>query len=106
MQLEFGRGLESLLGETGRYPTANLEAMAGLPWPSRDFSNLKIQLASARAMPEVPGGYFVSRHVDNAFRTVIYDNKDAREVLYDYALTINKEIDTKRKEFQLPLYQD
>lgn len=100
-QLEFGRGLESLLGETGRYPTANLEAISKLAWSSRDFTQLMGQYEQVRGVPEVPGGYFAWRHVDNAFRTVVDRGIDVREVMMDYNRTINQEITFKREEFSL-----
>jgi hypothetical protein len=50
---------------------------------------------------EVPGSYFVSRCIDNAFRAVLYDGDNAREVFEREVEDINREIARKRKEFGL-----
>ncbi len=49
--------------------------------------------------PEVPGGYYVSRHITNAVRRMINDGVDTRETLLDYSRVINEELSKKRKEF-------
>ncbi len=100
-QIAFGREIESLQGEMGRYPTANMEAISRLPWPTKDYNSLMSQFEQIRGIPEVPGGYFAWRHVDNAFREIYNRNIDAREVMYDYNNIINREIIHKRKEFRL-----
>ncbi|SFQ16067.1 hypothetical protein SAMN05444406_1152 [Caldicoprobacter faecalis] len=56
--------------------------------------------------PEVPGGYFMPRHLDNAFRKVVYGGEDPRETILDYVRVINEEITNKRIEFGLPTLED
>lgn len=102
-QVDFGREMEGLMGPAGRYPTANLQALAELPWPSKDLGTLMEQWEWLRGNPEVPGGYFTGRHLDNAFRRVVLQGDDAREAIDHYVRFINEEITIKRKEFQLPL---
>lgn len=101
-QVEFGREIESVLGIAGRYATANVEAMAGLPWSVDEYQKLSAQWQWVQGVPEVPGGYMIGRHLDNAFRQVVYNNKPARDVLVDYNRLINEEIERKRVEFELP----
>lgn len=101
-QARFGRELESLLGAAARYPTANVEAMRQLPWSVEQIDLLTEQWAHVKGVPEVPGGYMMGRHLDNAFRRVVFDHMPAREVLLDYDLVINDEISVKRAEFGLP----
>ncbi|WP_082935268.1 extracellular solute-binding protein [Paenibacillus sp. AD87] len=101
-QVMFGRAMEGLLGEAARYPTANIEALEELPWPIKDYRNLESQWEWVRGIPQVPGGYFTGRHLDNAFRKVVNEHENPREALSDYILYINDEIDVKRKEFRLP----
>nr|WP_228552405.1 extracellular solute-binding protein [Gracilibacillus salitolerans] len=102
IQLTFGREMESILGEAARYPTANIEALAELPWPVEDYQNLASQWQWVQGVPQVPGGYFTGRHLDNAFRRVVNANENPREAIQDYARYINDEIEIKRKEFDLP----
>lgn len=101
-QLAYGREMEGLMGEAARYPTANIEALELLPWPLKDYNNLANQWKWVRGIPQVPGGYFTGRHLDNAFRKVVNNSENPREALSDYIIYINDEIDVKRKEFNLP----
>ena len=101
-QLSYGREMESILGEAARYPTANVDALAELPWPVEDYQNLSEQWQWVKGIPQIPGGYFTGRHLDNAFRRVVNANENPREALQDYVRYINDEIEIKRKEFNLP----
>ncbi len=102
VQIQFGREMEALMGEAARYPTANIEALEELPWPKKDYDNLNKQWSWVEGIPQVPGGYFTARHVDNAFRKVVNLGEHHREALLDYVIYINDEIAIKRKEFKLP----
>jgi ABC-type glycerol-3-phosphate transport system substrate-binding protein len=97
-QVGYARGMESILGAAARYPTANMEALAQLPWPQSDYQVLKSQLAKSVGLPIIPGSYITGRNVDNAFRQVINKGKNPREVLYDYSKKITLELERKRKE--------
>jgi ABC-type glycerol-3-phosphate transport system substrate-binding protein len=100
-QLRFGRELESIMGAAARYPTANYEAFKRLSWGSAQMAVLDEQRFWAVGTPEVPGGYFVSRHITNAARRILNEGQDTRETMLDYTLTINDELIKKRKEFGL-----
>ncbi|HOB19827.1 MAG TPA: extracellular solute-binding protein [Candidatus Atribacteria bacterium] len=102
-QVRFGREMESLMGASARHPTANIVAAEQLPWPTKDYKALNTQRQWVIGNPEVPGGYFTPRHLNNAFRKVINEGADPRETLLDYVRIINDEIDNKRKEFGLEL---
>jgi len=100
-QLRFGRELESIMGAAARYPTANYEAFKQLAWGSEQMAVLDEQRSWTVGTPEVPGGYFVSRHITNAVRRILNEGQDTRETLLDYTITINDELIKKRKEFGL-----
>lgn len=102
VQIQYGREMEALMGEAARYPTANVEALKELPWPVEDYQKLNVQWQWVRGIPQVPGGYFTGRHLDNAFRKVVNSNENYREALLDYVIYMNDEIAIKRKEFNLP----
>lgn len=106
IQEEFGREMESLLGAAARYPTANIEAMSRLPWPVDDYESLISQWEDVQGTPEVPGGYYTARHLNNAFRAVVYNGDDPRETILDYVRDIDDELTGKRLEFGLPTYRD
>lgn len=101
-QTKYGREMEGLMGAAARYPTANKEALASLPWPIVDYKSLSKQLESVKGMPQIPGGYYNGRNINNAFYQVVVDKEvGAREALTDGIRYINEEIEYKRKEFGL-----
>lgn len=102
-QVQFGREMEGILGPAARHNTANKLALEQLAWPAKDQRVLIEQQYNIKSIPQVAGSYIVGREVENAFRRVINDLANARETLYEYSLSINREIDRKRKEFDLPL---
>ena len=54
-----------------------------------------------RDLPEVPGGYYVTRNIDNAFRACVYRGENPREMLLKWTAETNKEISRKRREYGL-----
>jgi ABC-type glycerol-3-phosphate transport system substrate-binding protein len=100
-QLRFGRELESIMGAAARYPTANLEAFRSLTWSSAQLAILEEQRSWTLGTPEIPGGYYVTRHLVNAIRRVVNDDLDTRETLLDFVIVINRELMNKRIEFGL-----
>ncbi|MBQ9198254.1 MAG: extracellular solute-binding protein [Clostridia bacterium] len=110
-QTLYGREMESLMGSSARVATANQEALANLSWPIRDYKELAAQFANIQGIPQVPGGYYTWRNVNNAFYAVTTDNASKgrnesgntpREELMDKIYYINAEITYKRMEFGLP----
>lgn len=78
---------------------ANRLAFESLQWSREQSQQIQEQWQHVLGTPEVPGGYFLSRHVDNAFRKIVYQNEDRRETLMEYARIIDKELSVKRAEF-------
>ena len=95
--------MESVLGSSARYTTANRDALNQLAWSADQLAILKEQMAQTVGFREIAGGYSTTRHMTNAIRRVINDKDDARETLLTYSKTINEEIKVKRKEFDLPV---
>lgn len=58
----------------------------------KDYNVLMEQWKWAKGLPEVAGGYFTGRHLDNAFRSVVISNEDPREAIDHYTKFINEEI--------------
>lgn len=102
-QVRFGREMESILGASARYQTANQDALAQLAWSDKQLKVLKEQMSQTKGFPEIAGGYSTQRHLINAVRKVINTKEDQRETLLTYARTINEEIKIKRREFNLPV---
>jgi len=103
VQTNFGYEMESLQGEAGRVPTANLQAFANLAWKASDMEALLEQYDWVMGIPQVPGGYYSWRNVNNAFYTVTTDTDTAspREELMDKVVLINEELQYKWEEFEL-----
>lgn len=98
-QARYGSELETVMGTGARYASANINAMKSVEWDHGIKDALARQRENLIGMPSVAGGYYTSRNFDFAFRDVVYDGKNLREVLADTTVTINKEISSKRKEF-------
>ena len=103
VQTNFGYEMESLQGKAGRVPTANLGAFQKLAWKASDMEALLEQYAWVKGIPQVPGGYYSWRNVNNAFYTVTTDTDfaSAREKLMDKVVLINQELNYKWEEFEL-----
>ena len=102
-QVRFGREMESVLGASARYQTANRNALRRLAWSNSQLAVLEEQMSHTHGFPEIAGGYSTTRHMTNAIRRVITTKEDPRETLLTYARTINEEIKIKRQEFNLPI---
>lgn len=101
-QMTYAQELETLLGAAARYPTANLEAFNMLSWSNSDLEQILQQYQHIRGVPQVPGGYYTSRCLANAFYDVLISNNiGAREALIDQVAIIDEEIRVKRQEFGL-----
>ena len=101
-QVRYGREQEAILGSSGRYPTANVEALRQLSWKSSQIEILEQSLDESIGIPEVPGSYYTPRHVANGIRKVSNEKEDPRETLIDYTRKVNEELTRKRQEFNLP----
>ena len=108
VQTLFDREMESLMGSAARVATANQEAFENMPWPVDTYEALSEAFTWVKGIPQVPGGYYSWRNVNNAFYTVTTDSDTAspREELMDKVLYINDEITYKRKEFGLATLED
>ena len=102
-QTMYGREMESLMGSAARVPTANYESFTNMAWPVNDFQALEKSMEWVKGIPQVPGGYYSWRNVNNAFYSVVTtpDTSFPREELMDQVIYINAEINYKREELEL-----
>ncbi|MGE5558425.1 MAG: extracellular solute-binding protein [Bacillota bacterium] len=98
-QYKYGRALEALRGAAARYNSANVEAVAYLPWPSKDYKVLMEQWKHVKEFPVVPGSYYTVRYVNNAFIEVVVNGEPPREAMTRNIKEIDKELKKKREEF-------
>ena len=99
-QAGYGNRLENQLGEAARYASANLSAVELLNWSSQEKEALRAQRQWVREIPEIPGSYYTSRCLDNAFRSVIYDGENPRKVFEKQVKIIDSELERKRLELE------
>ncbi len=105
-QSEYGNELVALLGASGQYATANLEALAEQPWSSEVMTALQDQFRNLAVTPEMPGGYILTRYIQFAFLAAYNENANPVEELLGYIDSINSELSRKRQEFDLPILED
>ena len=101
-QKAFATEIESILGSGARHNTANIFAMQQISWSNKELSKLIPAFEEAFGVPEVPGGYYIGRNLENSIREVINNDSNPRETLEEYVELINGEITRKRTEFGLP----
>lgn len=103
-QARYANELVAVMGPAAKYNTANIAALAELPWTASEYKALEAQMYNLAAVPEYPGGYIIDRYVNFAFLNVYNSNADPVESMLDNITEINKEISRKRKEFNLEYY--
>lgn len=100
-QLSYANTVESVMGTSARYSTANPEVMKQLPWSNSELKQLLGQMEHTVGIPAVPGNYMFTRMVLYAFNKVVAEQANPRETLYLNLKTIDKELTFKRREFNL-----
>lgn len=98
-QSAYGNALEVLMGKASRYNPANPDAMKALPWEDEELAVLLEQRSFVREIPEVLGGYYTVRGLDNAFRNVVFSGRNYKEALTEQGIIINAELARKQQEF-------
>ena len=98
VQVEYARAIEALLGPLGRFDTANVEALAQLPWSTTEYELISEAMSYTVEVPIIPASYATTRHTKNAFRAVVNDSNNPRYALSSYNRDINSEIERKNEE--------
>ena len=100
-QAAYGVKIETVLGAAGRYASANLEAVTQLPWTQQELAAIGEQRQYVTELPEVAGGYYMARNINNAFLAVVNRGENLRESLRYWDNETNREIARKRRELGL-----
>ena len=100
-QVRYSQGMENRLGVTGRQAVSNVNALSRLSWKTDTLRVLEIQGASVGEYPELPGGYYMSRAIDQAFWNVSSDGKRPKDMLFKWNEIANREISRKMKEYAI-----
>ncbi len=101
VQVEYGTQIEGLLGQLGRYTTANTEALQQLSWTKDEQATLLEAQSELKEIPIIPASYAVTRNIMNAFRETVNNSENPRDTLLWYNRDINTEILRKRENLGL-----
>ncbi|WP_199613928.1 extracellular solute-binding protein [Paenibacillus alkalitolerans] len=99
VQQRFGNDLEGFYGVAFRWNTANLEAFTRLPWNEDELNVMLEQWRWYKDIANIPGSYFISRELLNAWNRTVLSGQNYRDSLEEAVLGINREIWRKAKEF-------
>jgi len=100
-QIEYSNEMVAIMGPSAKHNTANIEALASLPWTTDEYSRIKAQFDNLASIPNYPGSYIIDRYLSFAFLAAYNDGEGAAQALLSYVPIINKEITRKRAEFGL-----
>ena len=98
-QARYTNNVESIIGMLGRVATANVEAFNSLAWDPEDLVALNEQWEQVAEVPEVPGSYYVTRAVDQAFWSVLNDGINAKDAINKWSMVADNEIKRKIEEY-------
>ena len=99
VQSAFAKEVEALMGAEARWNTANKEAFLSLDWDDEDISTLEEQWKWAKETPTLLGSYMTTRHLTNAWTTVVISGGNVREALEQAVKDINREMRSKQEEY-------
>ncbi len=102
----YGISLEGLMGPSARFTPANIDTMVLLPWSNDELEGLMEAMELCVGIPQLPGSYYTSRGLTNAFRTIVYNDEMPQSVMKLQTRYINEEITRKREEFGLITYEE
>ena len=98
-QTQYSYSLESTLGASYRWNTANLTAFSQLAYPKADSEVILAQLKAQRETIRHPAYYMVERETSNVWNDVVVDGKELTVSIDDAQLESNREILAKLEEF-------
>lgn len=98
-QYRYSSNVESIIGPLGRVSTANVEAFKRMAWDPNDLDELTDQWKEVKEIPEVPGSYYMTRAIDQAFWSVINDNINAKDAINKWSIVADNEIKRKISEY-------
>lgn len=98
-QTAYSQNLESAIGPLGRLAASNLEAFAGMDWDKDMLKSILAQQRHIVEMPEVPGGYYTSRCLSQAYWEVVEQGEPAMESMMKWGEILDNEIKRKRAEY-------
>lgn len=99
VQTNFSIRLQTTYGIEYLWNTANLNAFANLPLPTKHKNIILEQWDYAIEASRIPGAYMVERELSNAWNKIVFDDANPRITLDEAVKTSNREILYKMEEF-------
>jgi len=99
-QIRYNNNVESILGMIGRTTTANVEAFQNLAWDSEHLTVMEEQRLQVQEVSEVPGSYYLSRAIDQAYWSVVNGESNSKDAVMKWGKIADEEIARKIKEYQ------
>ena len=96
-QLEYANRVESMLGESARWVTANWSAFTSLSWEKDELEIIEQSFDYAKQPPVVLGGYYISRHITNALNRVVVSGINPRDSIETAVEDIDRELQRRRE---------
>lgn len=98
-QYNYSADIEAVLGSSGRVNTSNVKALSRLSWEGNAFDSILAQWENVKEIPEIPGSYYVSRSIDQAFWSVYNGEMPEKEAISEWAKVSDMEIKRKIAEY-------
>ena len=98
-QLKYSDSVETVLGTLGRVASANIEAVSEMSWKKQDIGTILSAWEKVEEVEEVPGSYYLTRAVDQAYWAVVNGNSTPKEALMIWSKFADNEIARKIKEY-------
>ncbi len=100
IQTRYSNNVESILGMIGRIQTSNTEAFSKLAWKQEDLNVLLEQWEKVDEISEVPGSYYLTRAIDQAYWSVVNGERSAKDSVVKWSQMADEEIGRKIKEYR------
>ena len=80
--------------------TSNTEAFVNLGWNSEFLSEIETQRSKIINFPELPGGYYVNRSIEQAFWNVVEANANVNDTMIKWGDIADAEMLRKKAEYE------
>lgn len=98
-QYRYTSDVEAIAGVAARHISANVHTLAQLSWGRNNLSTILDQYNVVTDLPQVPGGYYLTRAINNAFFSVRNNNEDPKKMLLLWSGKVDEEMARKIKEY-------
>ena len=98
-QTRYSGELEAALGPLGRLAVSNSESFESMDWDTNMEEIILKQRQQTDELPEVPGGYYTTRCLTQAFWEVVENGNTSLEAMIKWGEILNNEIARTRADY-------